>query len=97
MTEVSLTPMMSFSMLSSRKCISVNKKKKKKKRENLSILITLCFCFKYIENIMFYLSVGVLIYMYKQSNTVYCLSHSHLELVSRIYFSYNFLMKNVLL
>ena len=37
----------------------------------VSILITLCFSFRYIENIMFYLSGGVLIYMYKQSNTVY--------------------------
>ena len=37
MTEVSLTPMMSFSMLSSWKCISVNKKNKKKKREFVNI------------------------------------------------------------
>ena len=46
-------------------------------RYKLSILIKLCFRFRYIENIMLYLNGGVLIYMYKQSNTVYCLSHLH--------------------
>ena len=43
----------------------------------LSILIKFCFRFRYIENIMLYLNGGVLIYMYKESNTVYCLSHLH--------------------
>ena len=33
------------------------------------------FRFRYIENILLYLNGGVLINIYKQNNTVYCLSH----------------------
>ena len=50
---------------------------------NVSILITLCFRFRYIENITLYLNGGVLIYMYKQSNTVSCLSY--LQRVQRVH------------
>ena len=84
-TEVSLTPVMFFRMLSSQKCISVNTHTHTHththtKTGDLPILITLYFRCRYIENIM-YLNGWVLICMYKQSNTVYCLSHSRLSVI----------------